>query len=343
MSKVKFGIIGYGKFGQCHARSIKNADTAELIAISARSEDTCNKARKEFGVSTYTDYRELLKNKDIDAVSIVVPNHLHHKVAIDSLEAGKHVLLEKPMALTLKECQEIDARAKEKNLTLYIGFEARLSSLWGRIKAMIDEGKIGPPLTASVELWRGPYYSGSGGWRLNADQVGSWVLEEPIHFFDLVRWYFNGIGEPETVYARANSKTGKENLTDNFLAVIGYPQNRYVTIIFTLSAYEHHQIVKVIGDKGALWANWSGAEARVTKPKFNLEYFDGKEKNMVELDKTPGELFELEEEIKIFIQNILDKKPPYVSAKDGIESVRLCLAAQESIKSGQVIEIDRRG
>jgi len=341
MQKIKFGLIGYGKFGQCHARSIKNVDSAELITISARSEKTCQKAEEEFKVDTYTDYRELLKRKDIDVVSIVLPNNLHHGVALDSLEAGKHVLLEKPMALTVNECQEIDKKAKEKNLIVYIGFEARLSSLWCRIKTMIDEGKIGEPLAASVELWRGPYYKGSGGWRLSAGEVGSWVLEEPIHFFDLVRWYFKSIGEPETVYGRANSKIGEANLTDNFLAVIGFPKNRYATILFTLAAYEHHQIVKVIGDKGTLWANWSGAEARVTKPKFSLEYFEGKEKNMIELDKTPGELFELEEEIRRFTHNILNNEPPYVGAKDGIESVRLCLAAEESIRTGHVIEIKR--
>lgn len=341
MQKIRFGVIGYGKFGHCHARSINNINSAELVAISARSEGSCCKAKEEFQIDTYTDYRELLKRRDIDAVSIVLPNNLHYRVAIESLEAGKHVLLEKPMALTINECQQIEAKAKEKRLKLYIGFEARLSSLWGRIKTIIEQGKIGEPLTASVELWRGPYYRGSGDWRLSVGQVGSWILEEPIHFFDLVRWYFNSIGEPETVYAKANSKIGQSNLTDNFLAVIGFPKNRYATILFTLAAYEHHQIVKVIGDKGTLWANWSGAKARVTKPEFSLEYFDGKEKNMVALDRTPGELFELEEEIRRFTQNIINNKPPYVSTEDGIESVRLCLAAEESIRTGKIVKIKR--
>jgi len=341
MQKIKFGVIGYGKFGQCHARAIKNIDSGELVAISARSEESCQKAKEEFNVDTYTDYKEILKRKDIDAVNIVLPNNLHYRVAMDALNADKHVLLEKPMALSVKECEEIDALAKAKKRLLYIGFEARLSSLWGQIKTMIDEGKIGEPLAASVELWRAPYYKGSGGWRMSAGQVGSWILEEPIHFFDLVRWYFTNIGEPKSVYARANSKTGEANLTDNFLAVIGFPKNKYVTILFTLAAYEHHQIVKVIGNKGTLWASWSGAEARVTKPTFGLEYFNGKEKNMIKLDKTPGELFELEEEIMRFTQNIINNESPYVSAKDGIESVRLCLSAEESIRTGHVIEIKR--
>jgi len=76
VQKIKFGLIGYGKFGQCHARSIKNVDSGELVAISARSEQSCHKAKEEFKVDTYTDYRELLKRKDIDAINIVLPNNL---------------------------------------------------------------------------------------------------------------------------------------------------------------------------------------------------------------------------------------------------------------------------
>ncbi|SVC93723.1 uncharacterized protein METZ01_LOCUS346577, partial [marine metagenome] len=88
----------------------------------------------------YGDYRELLDRGDIDIIDVTVPNVLHHEVAAAAFDAGKHVLLEKPMALELSHCDELISRAAEKGLLLAVGHELRLSSLWGKARALIDEG-----------------------------------------------------------------------------------------------------------------------------------------------------------------------------------------------------------
>src|SRR5205807_2445081 len=107
-------------------------------------------------------------------------------------------------------------------------------------------------------------------------RVGDWILEEPIHFFDLARWYFSAAGEPISVYAQAIARdAARPELQDNFTATVNFPGGRFAVIAQTLAGFEHHQVVKLTGTKGALWASWSGAVDRTFHPTFSLKHFDG--------------------------------------------------------------------
>ncbi|MFN9915513.1 MAG: Gfo/Idh/MocA family protein, partial [Pirellulaceae bacterium] len=134
------------------------------------------------------------------------PSHTHRELAVAAMDRGKQVLLEKPMAITLEDCRAIVAASQRNQVQLAVGHELRLSSQWGEIKSIIDRGRIGQPQYVLVELSRKPYRLGASGWRYDAERVGSWVLEEPIHFFDLARWYLSGSGNPVELYAYGNSR-----------------------------------------------------------------------------------------------------------------------------------------
>src|SRR3954471_2120070 len=150
-----FGLIGFGAWGRFHADAIVKTAGAELKSIAARSDTSRRAAEEAFPqAKAYSDYRELLARDDIDVVDIVVPSHLHHEIASAALRAGKHLLLEKPMALTLDQCDDLIRIAREKKRILAVGHELRLSSLWGKVKEMIDAGFVGDPLYALVELSR---------------------------------------------------------------------------------------------------------------------------------------------------------------------------------------------
>src|SRR4051794_38238117 len=166
MCAVRFGLIGYGAWGSHHARAVAAVPAAELAAVAAHSAESCAKAKADHpSARVYADYRELLAKEELDVVDVVLPSHLHHAVAADVLKSGRHLLLEKPMALSLEQCDDLLRLAAERNRILAIGHELRLSSLWGRVKELIDGGAIGEPLYALIELWRRPYRLGSGGWR----------------------------------------------------------------------------------------------------------------------------------------------------------------------------------
>ena len=306
---------------------------ARLAAICAHSPQSQARARIEHPQAAVVGhYKQLLARDDVEVVDIVLPSDLHFEVASAALEAGKHVLLEKPMALDLADCRTLVRMANERNLRLAVGHELRLSSLWGTVKQLIQQGRVGQPQYALIELWRNPYRQGSGGWRYNINRVGSWILEEPIHFFDLARWYFESLGPPVSVDARAASRQAEHpELHDHFTAIMDFAGGAYAVVTQTLGGFEHHQTVKISGSQGALWASWSGAIDRTRHPTFWLKRFDGQTVREIPLDKPSGEVFELEEEVRMMAHAVRDDKPIIATGVDGLWSVAMCLAAEQSI------------
>jgi myo-inositol 2-dehydrogenase/D-chiro-inositol 1-dehydrogenase len=216
-----------------------------------------------------------------------------------------------------------------------------MSSLWGRVKEIVEAGGVGDPQYALVELSRRPYRQGAGGWRYDISRVGNWILEEPIHFFDLARWYLSSAGEPTAVYARANSRQADHpELQDNFSAILHFPRGAYAVVTQTLAAFEHHQTVKLTGTKGAIWAAWSGALDRTLHPTYMLKHFDGETVREETFDRPSGEVFELEDEMAMMVRVVREGIQPRATALDGRWSVGMCLAAQESVDSGSVVSLE---
>lgn len=341
MSALRFGLVGYGAWGSHHARAIGSVPGLELVAIAANSEASCARAKTEHpGVTIYAGHRDMLAKETLDVVDVVLPSHLHYTVSRDVLESGRHLLLEKPMTLSLAHCDELIALARAKKRVLAIGHELRMSSLWARAKELIDTGAIGEPLYVLVELWRRPYRLGSGGWRYDLDRVGNWILEEPIHFFDLARWYLASAGEPTSVYARAVGKRPDQpGLTDNFSAIVDFPRGRYAVITQTLAGWEHHQVAKITGTEGALWASWSGAMDRTFEPTFRLQMQRGETLEVVPIARPSGEVYELVDEVARMAQAVREGVPPACTGADGRWSVAMCLAAQRSVEAGRPVAI----
>ena len=335
-SPLQFGLVGFGAWGKHHADAITKCADADLVAIAARSADSVAAAREAYpNARVYDDYRKLISEHELDCVDVVVPSHRHHEIASAVLQSGTNLLLEKPMAISLADCDDLIRLADENSCHFAVGHELRLSSMWGLAKEMIDDGLIGRPLYALVELSRNPYRLGSDGWRYDIERVGNWILEEPIHFFDLARWYLSASGDPVSVFAKANSsQEDHPELQDNFSAILQFAGGAYAVVSQTLCAFEHHQTIKITGTKGALWASWSGAMDRTRHPTFSLRAYDGKEVRTVPIEKMTGELFELEDQVQAVSDAILHGKPLHCSADDGRWSVRMCLAAQESVDSG---------
>ncbi|HEX4128669.1 MAG TPA: Gfo/Idh/MocA family oxidoreductase [Pirellulales bacterium] len=339
MSDIRFGLIGYGAWGSHHARAIHENRGAKLAAICARSPASQEQARKDHpGVAIFADYRDLLAKADVDVVDVVLPSDLHYEVARAVLESRRHLLLEKPMALSVEHCAALVDLARNQGKLLAVGHELRLSSLWGKVKELVDAGAIGEPLYALVELWRKPYRLGAGGWRYDINRVGNWVLEEPIHFFDLARWYLSSVGEPVSVYAAANGKRADHpELHDNFSAIVTFPRGRYAVISQTLAGWEHHQTAKLTGTGGALWARWSGAMDRTFEPTFSLQRLEGEKVVDIPIAKRSGEVYELVDEIGSMVRAVRDGTPLACTGEDGRWSARMCLEAQKSIDTNQPV------
>ena len=333
---LRFGLIGYGAWGKHHAAAIRDAPGLTLAGVACGGEASAATARQELSsIPVYRNYRELLRDPSIDAVDIVTPNHLHGEMAVAALEAGKDVLLEKPMAVTAAECDRLIAVAERSGRVLSIGHELRVSTQWTAIKAMLDAGDIGEPLSALVTLFRSPYRPGAGGWRYAADRVGSWILEEPVHFFDVVMWYFEALGDPTSVLAVGNGKGREAGMSDNVSTIVRFPRGVYAVITQTLAGFEHHHVVEIVGTEGAIRTWWSATTARTREPIHELKVQRRGATACETLKLGPsGELFELAEEIRQTAVAFGERRP-LVSGVEARKRVLVCLEAERSLREGR--------
>lgn len=342
MKTVRMGLVGCGAWGSHHARAISSAADATLVAICDRSEENrAAAARNHSSAHVYADYREMLDREELDAVDIALPTHTHYEVGKAVLESGRHLLMEKPMALEIGQCDALNQLAAARGKMLAVGHEFRVSALWGEVKKRIEAGDIGEPLYILIELWRNPYRLGTDGWRYDIRRVGNWILEEPIHFFDLARWYLAGVGNPLSVFAQANAvRPDHPELQDNFTAMLSFPRGRYAVVAQTLAGWEHHQVVKVTGTQGALWASWSGALDRTFHPTYWVKLMRGQQLEEVPITQPTGEVYELVDQLKMFVRCVQCGGAPAANGDDGRWSVAMCLKAQESVDTGQPVKID---
>jgi myo-inositol 2-dehydrogenase/D-chiro-inositol 1-dehydrogenase len=345
MANLRFGLVGYGAWGKCHAQAIRKTPGCELRAICSHTEKSRLAAAADTGITACANLGDLLARTDLDIIDIVVPNYLHEEIACAALKSGRHVLLEKPMSTSVASCDRILASARRAGRLLLIGHEMRFSAMYIRMRDLVRSGALGDPRYMLIDLWRRPYRPGSDGWRLDPRRVGNWTLEEAVHFFDVISWFLDSLGEPSTIHAQGNrsdvSLPFRANVCDNFTAAIGFPGRAYAVFSQTLAAVEHHQSMKIIGSKAMLRAEWHAELDRSEHPSYFLEISDQGGLKRLEVAATPGELFELQEEIAALARAVRDGAPLPIKPEEGRRAVMLCLEAQRSLETGRVIGLDR--
>lgn len=345
---MRFGLIGFGAWGRFHAKAIAAAQGAQLAAIACSTEASAAAAREAWPqASVGTRWQDVVDDPSIDAIDIVLPNHLHADVACAALARGKHVLLEKPMATTRVDCDRLLRAAQCSSGVLSIGHEFRLSTQWGRAKRLIDEGAIGDPLWVNVNLFRNPYRLGAAGWRHDSERVGSWILEEAVHFFDFCLWYMERYGDPLTIRSHGRSRGARgSGMVDVCSSTLTFAGGAYATINQCVAGFEHHLVVEVAGSEGALRTSWSGAMDRDDRPLFDFRlqpkgfaFERGVRESEHHSIPASGEIHELDEQLRLTVLGFAQRRP-LVSAQEARKRVICCLAAEESLRDGREVKLD---
>jgi UDP-N-acetylglucosamine 3-dehydrogenase len=212
---VDIGILGSGAMGAAHADAYASIPGVRVAAVSSRSTEKAAALGQRIGAEFYTDPDRILDDDKIDAISITLPTHLHEKYATAALERGKHVLLEKPMALTIESCDAIIATAEENRRILMIGQVLRFWPEYVAVANLIKEEKLGGPLSASAfRLSARPRWS---EWFDHPDFSGGAVLDLHIHDLDTCNWLF---GKPHSIYSRG--LRGPTGSWDHVLSLLDY-------------------------------------------------------------------------------------------------------------------------
>ena len=344
---MRFALIGYGSWGRFQARSIAAQEGLALTVIATRNEASAAAARRDFPTARVTlDWCEAIDDPTVDVADIVLPNHLHVDVACAALRAGKDVLLEKPMATTREDCDRLIAAERTSGRIVSVGHEFRLSTQWGRAKRVLDEGAIGEPLFVGVNLFRNAYRSGAEGWRYDRARVGSWILEEAIHFFDLALWYLAAKGDPVSIRAVGNQRPNRSaGMYDNFCAIVRYADGAYASITQCIAGFEHHLVVEITGTQGAIRTAWSGTMDRDHHPvyEFSIQprgfpFERGVREALHESIEISGEVYELEAQIRLTAEALRERRA-LVSTEEARKRVICCVEAERSARENREIAL----
>ncbi|MEM2971681.1 MAG: Gfo/Idh/MocA family oxidoreductase [Candidatus Bathyarchaeia archaeon] len=203
MEKLNLGVIGLGYIGKVHLRNCLKLNSVRVVAVADTSKKALNYAR-EFGIKQlFTGYHELLKLKDLDAVIISLPTHLHADCAISAAEERKHVFLEKPLARNLKEGREIVSAIRKNGVQFMVGYPFRFVLKFVNLKRHMESGVLGDiQIAHAVNISTGPFFHRAEStmphpvpeWWLNKEFTGGGALMDlGCHMINLMRWYFGEI------------------------------------------------------------------------------------------------------------------------------------------------------
>ncbi len=205
MKKLRFGILGSGFMGRTHAEAVRRLPNAELVAVAGGSRAPALAER--YGMACERDYEALVKRSDIDAIVVTTPHHVHVQETVAALEQGKHVLVEKPLATTVADCDQMIAAAKARKLTLAVGYQQRFRINNARARDLIREGAIGKVVVAQVcmPMFAGTIKAGGFGgnwaWWNDPSSVGHLFNSSP-HAIDMLRWFTGGDVVTVTAFCR---------------------------------------------------------------------------------------------------------------------------------------------
>jgi predicted dehydrogenase len=252
-AEVRFGIVGPGKVARLHAAALARVPGARLAAVAGRDPERTRVLAEPHGARADRGLEELLDRRGVDAVILCTPHPLHRDDAIAAARAGVHVVVEKPMALTPEDCDAMIEAARGSGVVLSVISQRRWYPAARRVKAAIDEGRIGEPIIGVVEVlgWRGAEYYAMDAWRGTREGEGGGVLvNQAVHQLDLLTWFMGPVLDVRSVVANLNHPDLE--VEDTAAAVVRFEGGAVGSILATNSVRPGlHARVHVHGRTGA--------------------------------------------------------------------------------------------
>jgi predicted dehydrogenase len=352
MKPIRTAVIGTGSISDFHLKSYARHPDAELVAVCDLNAERARQKADQFGAAkSYSDYKELLADPDIDAVSVCTWNNTHAEISIAALRAGKHVLVEKPLCTTVEEALRIQEAVKETGKQLMIGYVRRYDPNARLLKEFVDKGEFGDLYYAKASSIR--RHGNPGGWFADRSRSGGGpLIDIGVHMIDLC-WYMMGRPKAVTVsgntYRKLGNRANIRNLShykaadwdpkvntveDLASAMIRFENGAslQVDVSFALHAQKDEASIKLYGDKGGF--------------EIDPEIVIVTEKHDTILNVTPqtdhrGFHFEaaFQSEIDHFIECVREGRKPISPVEDGVEMMKILNAVYESAERREEIRL----
>lgn len=314
----RLGLIGCGAISSKHLEALCHLAHARLVAVAdtdeMRARQLAMKAAGESLVATYSDYRAMLDRPDVDGVIIATPSGLHARMALDAMDAGKHVLVEKPLALKLEDADLMIRKSDETKRTLAVVHHNRFNQATQLLKKTIDSGTMGRLIwgSASVRWFRPQSYYSDSGWRGTVAMDGGVLFNQAIHHIDLLLWF---MGDVES-FAGFRATLGHDmEAEDTAVVSLRFQSGALGSIDATTCAFPRNleESITVIGERGSVIMGGSGFDS------FRVWRVDGTDEPPVfcERPKWYGHYLV----IKDFIEASLCSRQPAVDGAEGRKAV----------------------
>jgi predicted dehydrogenase len=336
---LRFGLIGCGRVAPRHAESVTQLPAATLAAVADVRAPRAARFAREYHAEPYTDYRRLLERPDIDVVNICTPSGLHAAMAIEALRAGKHVIVEKPMALSLADADAMLRVAEETGRKLCVVLQNRYNPPMQDLRRVVDSGRLGRLLLGSATVrWYRPqeYYEDEwhGTWAMD----GGALMNQSIHHIDALQWL---MGAPASVFAYTATLAHQMEAEDTGVAVIRFRSGALGTIEGSTITYPENLegSVAIFGERGSLKV---GGTALNRKTIWKLEGELEHEKELLTRDQLdPASVYGTSHSAVIadMIAAVREDREPKTNGREARRSVALVLAIYESARAGRPVDM----
>jgi predicted dehydrogenase len=358
---VRVGLVGCGKIGSIHAAALRSLPEADFVAACDTSPDRAAAFAATYGVQPFSDMGVMLREAGVEVVVIGTPHPLHAEPAVRAAEAGVHVLVEKPMAASLADCDAMLAAARKSGVTLGVISQRRLYEPVVRMRAAINAGKIGKPALGVFLMysWREPAYYLSDPWRGKWDTEGGGVLvNQSAHHLDMLLWLMGPAAEVSGYWANLNHPTVE--VDDTAVATIRFRSGGLGSIITSVSQKPgiHAKIhihgsngasVGVETDRGATFV--AGMTTIAEPPVTDLWTIPGEDGLLAQFQAEDRARFAAVDgtvhyhglQIRDFLCAVREGRPPLVSGEEGRAVVELFTAIYRSHQEGRSITLPIAG
>ena len=348
MPKLNFGIIGCGRITDLHAPGYARSKDARIYAVCDINPAVSESRAKEWGAEkAYTDYNKLLADPNVHAVEIITPHHLHKDLCVAACRAGKHVSVQKPMALSVSECDEMIAAAKQYGVKLKVFENFVFYPPYVKAKQLIDDGAIGEPLSIRIRLGGG----GKGGWkvplkswlwRLNEQTCGGGpnIFDDGYHKFSIAIFF---LGEIDYVHAWVDRSFGVVDApamlswqykTGGRAGILDSTVSTNMTI--KSKYYSVDERVEIIGTEGVIWVTRCTAKLLDEPPVI---IYRGGETHLFESVRNDW-LDSFMDSTQHFIRCISDGEEPMLTGERGRQVLQFALASLRSSCEGKIVRPD---
>lgn len=339
--KIGVGLVGLGNISDIHAQAVENSDKGQLVATFSSSEKKNKRFSDRYKTRGYTTYEDFLKDPDLNCVSVCTPSGKHLDFGKTAAEAGKHVVIEKPIEVTLKRASTLIKSCKKNDVKLAVIYQSRFTKDAIKMKKAINQGQIGDLFmaVASVKWFREQKYYTSAPWRgtLELDGGGA-VINQSIHTVDLLQWM---LGDMDTIYAYKGTFTheGIEG-EDNAAASFRFKSGVIGTFVASTSIVPPTpRRIEIHGSKGtALLDETTFRLLRTEEDLKNSRKTDdpaGAKSPMANLQYAPHK----NQYNKIFDAILNDREPP-VSGPESMKSLAFVSGLYKSAETGQPVSLE---